>query len=185
MFRIVGVPASKLPFQPEINAIYPFYLFKGADVLMFYAKVLNVIKSIIETEWPADISYVSRRSVLRYYVTGQDPLIARFMHPINAKEVRLFVWDISPEGMGVEILDDDIPFVQGMFLPDILLQLPSGELRADGTIRSAIKDIFTNKIRLGIEFSGKDSGYQDNILKYILEKDLPSDMIFKKKYHTR
>ncbi len=185
VLRIVDVPAVSLPFQPELNTIYPFYLFKGIDVFMFYAKVINVIKNIIETEWPADITFVSRRNILRYYITGQEPLIARLIHPIDAKQVRVFIWDISPEGMGVEILDDESAFLRGMFIPSIKIQLPSGELEVNGTVRYVTKDEFTQKVRLGIEFSGKNPSYQDKIINYIMEKNLPSDMLFKEKSHNR
>ncbi|MCD6570246.1 MAG: hypothetical protein J7L53_06045 [Deltaproteobacteria bacterium] len=179
VLRIVRISEVRLPFQPQPGAIYPFYLFKGIDVLLFYVEILDMVKNIVEVSWPTEIKYVSRRSVLRYFVTGQEPITAQLIHPINSQEVRLFVWDISVEGMGTEVLDEETPFIQGMCLPSIKLELPSGPVEIKGTIRSVRKDTVLQKTQLGIEFKEGQYDYQDKIISFILERNLPSEMVLK------
>ena len=179
VLRIVRISEVQLPFQPQPGVIYPIYLFKGIDVLLFYAEILDVVKNIVEVSWPAEIKYVSRRSVLRYFVTGQEPILAHLIHPINSQKVRLFVWDISIEGVGTEVLNEEIPFIHGMHIPSIELELPSGVIKLKGTVRAVRKDSVLQKTQLGIEFDGGESNYQDKIISFILERDLPSEMVLK------
>jgi hypothetical protein len=39
VLRIVRISEFRLPFQPEVGTTYPFYLFKGANVMLFHATV--------------------------------------------------------------------------------------------------------------------------------------------------
>jgi hypothetical protein len=99
VLRIVRISDLRLPFQPQIDMDNPFYLFKGADVMLFTARINDIIKNIMETTWPDAVRYISRRSVLRYLMTGDEPLTATLVHPKNSEKVKVFIWDISIEGM--------------------------------------------------------------------------------------
>ena len=177
VLRIVRISTFRLPFQPEIGTIYPFYLFKGVHVILFTAKVLDQVKNIVETSWPEQLQWISRRSVLRYFVTGQNPITASIHHPINSQQVGVFIWDISIEGMGVEVLNDETPIIEGMHLPLITIALPTGLIETSGIVRSVRNEDVLEKTQLGIEFTGGSERYQDKILKYILEMDLPSENV--------
>ncbi|MEA2102385.1 MAG: PilZ domain-containing protein [Thermodesulfobacteriota bacterium] len=175
VLRIVRISELRLPFQPEKETVYPFYLFKGINVMLFKAKVIDVVKNIIETSWPDKLQYLSRRSVLRYLVTGNDPITARIVHPISAKENHAFVWDISEEGMGVELMNKDIPIIEGMHLDKIHIDLPKGHIEAAGIVRSVVAENLLHKTRIGVEFIQGSPYYQDQILKFLLDKDFPSE----------
>lgn len=175
VLRIVRISELRLPFQPEVGVTYPFYLFKGINVMLFSATVLNIIKNIMETSWPNDLQYISRRSMLRYFVTGQEPITASIVHPISAREITLVVWDISIEGMGAEVLDDETPFIEGMNLPDVKINLPKGMIDTQGIVRSVRTENVLQKTQLGIEFTNGSEHYQDRILDFILEMKLPSE----------
>jgi c-di-GMP-binding flagellar brake protein YcgR len=175
VLRIVRISELRLPFHPEVGVTYPFYLFKGVNVMLFSAKVLNIIKNIMETSWPNELQYISRRSMLRYFVTGQEPITAHIYHPISSKDISVVVWDISIEGMGAEILDDDTPFIEGMNLPSIRINLPKGPVDTKGIVRSVRTENVLQKTQLGIEFTEGVRNYQDRILDFILEMKLPSE----------
>lgn len=177
VLRIVRISELRLPFQPEIGVTYPFYLFKGVNVMLFSAKVLTVIKNIMETSWPTELQYISRRSMLRYFVTGQEPITASIIHPISAKEIPFVVWDISIEGMGTEVLDEETPFIEGMNLPSVKINLPKGALATQGIVRSVRTENVLQKTQLGIEFTGGEDHYQDRILEFILDMKLPSEVV--------
>ncbi len=180
VLRIVRMSEFRLPFQPEVGKTYPFYLFKGVNVMFFRAKVQDVVKNIIETTWPTKLQYISRRSVLRYFVTGQDPITASIVHPISSQSVNMLVWDVSIEGMGVEILTDDTPLIEGMHLPQIMINLPSGPVETAGIIRSIRRDDILEKTEVGIEFSDSLPQFRDKVLEYILSMDLPSEGLLEK-----
>ncbi|MBN1636581.1 MAG: hypothetical protein JW920_08710 [Deltaproteobacteria bacterium] len=177
VLRIVRISTFRLPFQPKIGTIYPFYLFKGVHVILFTAKILDQVKNIVETSWPEQLQWISRRSVLRYFVTGENPITASILHPINSQQVGVFIWDISIEGMGVEVLNDATPIIEGMHLPIIRIALPTGLIETSGIVRSVRNEDVLEKTQLGIEFTGGSERYQDKILKYILEMDLPSENV--------
>jgi c-di-GMP-binding flagellar brake protein YcgR len=185
VLRIVRISELRLPFQPQVGMIYPFYLFKGIDVMLFTSKILDIVKNIMETTWPDSLRYISRRSVLRYLVTGEEPITATIMHPLNSEKIRVFIWDISIEGMGVEILNDKTPLIEGMNLSSIWINLPKGSVKTMGVVRSVRRENVLEKTQLGIEFLGGSKYYQDKILKFVLEKDLPSETILKQANHTR
>jgi c-di-GMP-binding flagellar brake protein YcgR len=185
VLRIVRVSQFRLPFTPEKDIVYPFYLFKGINVMLFYAKVLDVIKNIVETSWPETLQHISRRSVLRYFVTGEEPMTASFVHPISAEKTGMLVWDISIEGMGVELLDDKTPIIEGMNLPAIKIDLPKGSIETAGIVRSVRTDTVLNKTQLGIEFIDGSGKSRDKILEYILEMDFPSETLINGFHHTR
>lgn len=184
VLRIVRISELRLPFQPEIGVTYPFYLFKGVNVMRFSARVLNVIKNIMETSWPTELQYISRRSILRYFVTGQEPITATITHPISAKEIPFVVWDISIEGMGTEVLDEETPFIEGMNLSSVRINLPKGTLTTQGIVRSVRTENVLQKTQLGIEFTGGEANYQDRILNFILEMKLPSEVVLNGLNHT-
>ena len=173
VLRVVRMSEFRLPFKPEIGRSYPFYLFKGINVMFFNAKVVDVVKNIIETTWPKKLKNLSRRSVLRYLVTGQEPIVAHVAHPLNGKDIPLFIWDISIEGMGAEMLVDDMPLLEGMQLSGIKVELPNGVIEASGTVRSIRTDEVLQKTQVGIEFG--EGNYRDQLLEYILSMDLPSE----------
>lgn len=177
VLRMVRISELKLPFQPQVGMTYPFYLFKGIDVMLFTAKVLDIIKNIMETSWPDSLRYISRRSVLRYLVTGEEPLTATILHPLSSEKMRVLIWDISIEGMGAEILTDRTPLIEGMDLPSIRIDLPEGPVQTRGIVRSVRCDSVLQKTHLGIEFLGGSDSYQDRILQFVLRKDLPSESI--------
>lgn len=185
VLRIVRVSELKLPYEPQVDMVYPFYIFKGVDVMLFTAKIQDIIKNIMETTWPDTLRYISRRSVLRYFVTGQEPITATIIHPLNAEKIKVLIWDISIEGMGVEILNDKTPLIEGMNLSTIWIDLPKGPVKTMGVVRSVRSEGLLDKTQVGIEFLGGTDHYQDNILKFILEADLPSEVILKQANHTR
>jgi len=175
--RIVRISEFRLPFQPQVGSIYPFYLFKGINVMFFSSKILDVVKNIIEASWPESLQHISRRSVLRYFVTGEEPVTARFIHPLSSEEVVMFVWDISIEGLGVEILNDKIPVIEGMNLPAIRIDLPKGPIETSGIVRSVRNEDVLNKTQLGIEFTSGLMNYRERILEYILEMNFPPETL--------
>jgi c-di-GMP-binding flagellar brake protein YcgR len=185
VLRIVRISELKLPFQPQVDMVYPFYLFKGVDVMLFTARIQDIIKNIMETTWPDSLRYISRRSVLRYLVTGNEPLTATIIHPLNSEKIKVLIWDISIEGMGVEILNEKTPLIEGMNLSNILIELPTGTVKTLGVVRSVRSESFLGKTQVGIEFLGGAEHYQDRILKFILEADLPSEVILKQANQTR
>jgi c-di-GMP-binding flagellar brake protein YcgR len=185
VLRVVRISELKLPFDPQIGMIYPFYLFRGIDVMLFTAKVLDIIKNILETSWPDSIRHISRRSVLRYLITGEEPVTATIVHPLSSEKIRVFIWDISIEGMGAEILNDRTPLIEGMTLPSIWINLPHGPVKTMGIVRSVRSESEFQKTQLGIEFLGGQHNYQDKILQFVLQENLPSERILKQANHTR
>ncbi len=185
VLRIVRISEFRLPFLPQKDVVYPFYLFKGINVMLFYARVLDVIKNIVETSWPETIQYISRRSVLRYFVTGEEPMTASVLHPISSEKIDLLVWDISIEGMGAELLSDRAPLIEGMNLPAIQIQLPKGSIETSGIVRSVRTDSVLEKTQLGIEFIGGSDNYKDKILEYVLDMDFPPETLIEGFHHTR
>ncbi|HVN72529.1 MAG TPA: PilZ domain-containing protein [Desulfomonilia bacterium] len=185
VLRIVRISDLRLPFEPQIDMVYPFYLFKGIDVMLFTAKIQDVIKNIMETTWPDALRYISRRSVLRYLVTGEEPITATIVHPLNADKIKVLVWDISIEGMGVETMNDKTPLIEGMNLNNIWINLPQGPVKTMGVVRSVRCENVLEKTQVGIEFLGGAEHFQDKILKFILEADLPSEVILRQANHTR
>lgn len=177
VLRIVRMSEFRLPFEPKPGCVYPLYLFKGVNVMLFHVEVTGVIKNILETTWPETLQHVSRRSVLRYFVTGQEPMTATIVHPISSEKIEVMVWDISIEGMGVEALEEKTPIFEGMNLPEISIHLPAGTIVTSGVVRSVRKEQVLDKTQLGIEFIGGSEHYRDRILGYILEKDLPPETI--------
>jgi c-di-GMP-binding flagellar brake protein YcgR len=184
VLRVVRISELQLPFQPQIGMIYPFYLFKDIDVMLFTAKVQDIVKNILETSWPDSLRYISRRNVLRYLVTGNQPLIAYIAHPLSREKMRVFIWDISIEGMGVEVMSEKTPLIEGMNIPDILIDLPGGTVKARGIVRSIRCESVLQKTQVGIEFLGGSGHYQDKILQFILQEDLPSESILKQASHA-
>jgi c-di-GMP-binding flagellar brake protein YcgR len=185
VLRIVRISELRLPFEPQVGMIYPFYLFKGIDVMLFTAKILDIIKNIMETTWPDSLRYISRRSVLRYFVTGEEPITATIMHPLNSEKIRVIIWDISIEGMGVEVLNDKTPLIEGMNLSSISINLPNGSVKTVGVVRSVRRESVLEKTQLGIEFLSGSEYYQDKILQFVLEENLPPESILKQANHTR
>jgi hypothetical protein len=185
VLRIVRISELRLPFEPQVGMIYPFYLFKGIDVMLFTAKILDIIKNIMETTWPDSLRYISRRSVLRYFVTGEEPITATIMHPLNSEKIRVIIWDISIEGMGVEVLNDKTPLIEGMNLSSISINLPQGSVKTMGVVRSVRRESVLEKTQLGIEFLSGSEYYQDKILQFVLEENLPPESILKQANHTR
>jgi len=181
----VRISELRLPFEPQVGMIYPFYLFKGIDVMLFTAKILDIIKNIMETTWPDSLRYISRRSVLRYFVTGEEPITATIMHPLNSEKIRVIIWDISIEGMGVEVLNDKTPLIEGMNLSSISINLPNGSVKTVGVVRSVRRESVLEKTQLGIEFLSGSEYYQDKILQFVLEENLPPESILKQANHTR
>ncbi len=177
VLRIVRLSEFRLPFQPEIGKTYPFYLFKGVNVMLFHSEILDKVKNIMETSWPENLRHISRRSVLRYLVTGQQPLTARILHPISMEHTAVIVWDISIEGMGAELLMEDTPFIEGMHLPSIRIDLPAGTVEVSGVVRSVRNEDILHKTQLGIEFTEGSAHWQDRILDFILQSDFPSEAI--------
>lgn len=173
VLRIVRMSEFRLPFQPTQGSVYPFYLFKGVNVMLFHAKVLDVIKNIMETSWPETLQHISRRSVLRYFITGEEPVTATIVHPLTQDISSLLVWDLSIEGMGAEVLEEKAPIIEGMCLPEIRINLPTGPVNTMGVIRSIRRENVLDKTQLGIEFIGGSNHYRDRILDYILHMDLP------------
>ncbi len=181
VLRIVRISELRLPFEPEAGKTYTFYLFKGINVMIFTVKVVNIIKNILETTWPAEVSYISRRSMARYLITGDEPLTASLVHPISSKKFPVVIWDISIEGMGAEILEEEIPVIDGMNLPDIKINLPKGDVTGRGIIRSVRSENDLQNTQLGIEFIDNPDSFRDKILEFILDKNLPSDEMLKGK----
>lgn len=177
VLRIVRISEFRLPFQPQQGSIYPFYLFKGVNVMLFHARIQDVIKNILETSWPETLQHISRRSVLRYFVTGQEPMTATIVHPISAERIGAIVWDISIEGMGIELLEEKTPIIEGMNLPEISIELPTGSVKTVGIVRSVRNESVLDKTQLGVEFIGGAKNYRDKILGYILERDFPSETL--------
>jgi c-di-GMP-binding flagellar brake protein YcgR len=184
VLRVVRISDLQLPFQPQIGMIYPFYLFKGIDVMLYTAKVQDIVKNILETSWPDSIRYISRRSVLRYLVTGSQPVTAVLHHPLSREKIRVFIWDISIEGMGVEVLSEKTPLIEGMSIGSILLDLPGGQVKTSGIVRSVRSDNVLNKTQIGIEFLGGAEHYQDKILQFVLQEDLPSEALLNRAGQT-
>jgi c-di-GMP-binding flagellar brake protein YcgR len=153
--------------------------------MLFTARINDIIKNILETTWPDAVRYISRRSVLRYLVTGAEPITATIVHPISTEKIKVFVWDISIEGMGVEVLNDKTPLIEGMSLSSIWINLPQGPVKATGVVRSVRIVSVLDKTQVGIEFLTGAESYQDQILKFILEADLPSETILKQAHQTR
>lgn len=185
VLRIVRISEFRLPFIPEPGVVYPFYLFKGVNVMLFYAKVLDIIKNIMETSWPETLQHISRRSVLRYFVTGEEPMTASFFHPISSENIGMLVYDISIEGMGAQLLSESTPVIEGMNLPAIRIELPSGPVEIAGTVRSVRTDAVLDKTQLGIEFIDDSTLTRDKILEYILDMDFPSENMIEGFNHTR
>lgn len=185
VLRIVRISDLRLPFQPQVDMVYPFYLFKGVDVMLFTARINDIIKNIVETTWPDAVRYISRRSVLRYLVTGEEPLMATLVHPMTSEKLKVFIWDISIEGMGVEVLSDKTPLIEGMNLSTIWINLPQGPVKTMGVVRSVRSECVLDKTQVGIEFTGGMEHYQDRILKFILETDLPSEIVLRQANHKR
>jgi len=181
VLRIVRISELRLPFEPQAGKNYTFYLFKGINVMIFTVKVVNIIKNILETTWPTEVSYISRRSMARYLITGDEPLTASLVHPINSKKFPVVIWDKSKEGMGAEILEEEIPVIDGMNLPDIKINLPKGEVMGKGIIRSVRTENVLQKTQLGIEFIDNPDSFRDKILEFILDKNLLSDEMLKGK----
>jgi c-di-GMP-binding flagellar brake protein YcgR len=179
VLRIVRISELRLPFEPEIGNTYTFYLFKGINVMIFTAKVVNIIKNILETTWPTEVTYISRRSMARYLITGDEPLTAQIVHPISSKEIPVVVWDISIEGMGAEILEEETPLIEGMNLPCIMINLPKGDVEGRGIVRSVRTENILQKTQIGIEFIDNPDSFRDKILEFILEMNLPSDEMLK------
>ena len=177
VLRMVRISELKLPFQPQVGMTYPFYLFKGVNVMLFHATVVGVIKNIVETTWPETHQHVSRRSVLRYFITGEQPVTATIVHPITRDRSNVLVWDLSIEGMGAEVLDEKIPLIEGMNLPAIRIELPTGPVETAGVVRAVRREAVLDKTQLGIEFIGGADHYRDRILDYILRMDLPSETL--------
>lgn len=177
VMRIVRISEFRLPFQPEPGKVYPFYVFKGVNVMLFHAQVQGVIKSIMETNWPEKVQQVSRRSVLRYFITGDEPMTATVSHPITMDKSEVLVWDLSIEGMGAEVLDEKSPIIEGMNLPMIRINLPTGPIEATGIVRSVRRENVLEKTQLGIEFIGGSEHYRDKILDYILNMDFPPETV--------
>lgn len=177
VLRIVRISEFRLPFKPEVGCSYPFYLFKGVNVLLFHAKVLDVIKNIMETTWPDTLQHISRRSVLRYFITGEQPITATIIHPITMEKSTVLIWDLSIEGMGAEVLDDKVPIIEGMNLPTIHINLPKGSVEATGVVRSVRRENVLEKTQLGIEFINGTEHYRDRILDYILGMDFPAETL--------
>ncbi|MGC9325442.1 MAG: PilZ domain-containing protein [Desulfomonilia bacterium] len=184
VLRIVRISDLRLPFQPQAGNSYPIYLFKGVNVMLFSSTVLDVIKNIVETSWPESLRHISRRSVLRYFVTGDEPVTGLITHPISSERIRVIVWDISIEGMGVEILAEKSPLIEGMNLPSIRINLPRGHVRTSGIVRSVRQDTVLDKTQVGIEFTGMTEQHQEKILQYILDMDLPSETIVRARSYT-
>jgi c-di-GMP-binding flagellar brake protein YcgR len=179
VLRIVRISELRLPFEPQAGKTYTFYLFKGINVMVFTAKVVNIIKNILETTWPEEVTYISRRSMARYLITGNEPLTAQIIHPISSKEIPVVIWDISIEGMGAEILEDETPVIEGMNLPLIKLNLPKGDVEGRGIVRSVRTENVLQKTQLGIEFINGTDRFRDKILEFILDMNLPSDEMLK------
>jgi len=177
VLRIVRISEFRLPFQPKLDLVYPFYLFKGVNVMLFHARLQDIIKNIVEVSWPETLQHISRRSVLRYFVTGEEPMTATIVHPISAERIGVIVWDISIEGIGIEVLEDKTPIIEGMNLPEITIELPTGAVTTVGVVRSVRREDVLDKTQLGIEFIGGSEHYRDRILGYILEKDFPPETI--------
>ncbi|HQI01177.1 MAG TPA: PilZ domain-containing protein [Deltaproteobacteria bacterium] len=177
LMRIVRMSEFRLPFQPVPGNVYPFYIFKGINVMLFHAKVLSVIKSIMETNWPETVQHISRRSVLRYFITGDEPMTATVSHPITMEKTPVLVWDLSIEGMGAEVLDEKSPIIEGMNLPVIRINLPKGPVEAAGVVRSVRRENVLEKTQLGIEFIGGSENFRDKILGYILNMDFPPETV--------
>jgi c-di-GMP-binding flagellar brake protein YcgR len=177
VLRIVRISEFRLPFQPEVGSSYPFYLFKGVNVMLFHAKVLDIIKNIMETTWPDTLQHISRRSVLRYFITGEQPMTATIVHPITMEKSKVLIWDLSIEGMGAEVLDEKIPIIEGMNLPAIQINLPLGSVETTGVVRSVRRENVLEKTQLGIEFIDGADHYRDKILDYILNMDLPPETL--------
>ena len=179
LLRIVRISELRLPYQPQPDTIYPFYLFKGIYVIFFTTKILGTVKNIMEAEIPLEIKYISRRNVMRYLITGHEPITARLKHPLNSEKVNLFIWDISIEGMGAEVIGSiDIPFIPGMKLQDISIELPTGTIETAAVVRSVRREDVVDKTYLGLEFNGAEARFKDAILSFILKKDFPSDVFF-------
>jgi c-di-GMP-binding flagellar brake protein YcgR len=172
VLRIVRVSEFRLPFQPEVGTSYPFYLFKGVNVMLFHARILDTIKNIMETSWPDTLQHISRRSVLRYFITGEQPMTATIVHPITMDKSTVFIWDLSVEGMGAEVMDERVPIIEGMNLPTIQINLPLGAIETTGVVRSVRRENVLEKTQLGIEFINGTEHYRDKILDYILGMDL-------------
>ena len=177
VLRIVRISEFRLPFQPQPGCVYPFYLFKGINVMLFHAKVQDINKNILETTWPETLQHISRRSVLRYFVTGEQPMTATIVHPLVSERIRVLVWDISIEGMGAEILEGNAPVIEGMSLPEISIDLPTGTVKTVGIVRSVRNETVMDKTQLGVEFIDGSENYRDRILGYILERDFPPETI--------
>jgi c-di-GMP-binding flagellar brake protein YcgR len=153
-------------------------------VMLYTAKIQDIVKNILETSWPDSLRYISRRSVLRYLVTGSQPVTATIHHPLSKEKIRVIIWDISIEGMGVEVLSEKTPLIEGMNLGSILLDLPGGQVKTSGIVRSVRCDSVLNKTQIGIEFLGGAEHYQDKILQFVLQEDLPSETILKQATQT-
>lgn len=185
VLRIVRISELRLPFTPQVDMVYPFYLFRGTEVMLFTSRVLDIIKNIVEVSWPDALRHISRRNVLRYLVTGDTPLTATIEHPMSSEKVKVLIWDISIEGMGVEILNDRTPLIEGMELPSISINLPGRHVRATGVVRSVRTDTVLDKTQVGIEFTGGMNGYQDHILSFILASDLPPETLLSRGSQAR
>ncbi len=59
VLRIVRMSEFRLPFQPTVGTTYPFYLFKGVNVMLFHSQVLDIIKNIVEASWPDTLQHIS------------------------------------------------------------------------------------------------------------------------------
>ena len=82
-------------------------------------------------------------------------------------------------------MNDKTPLIEGMSLSTIWIDLPKGPVKTMGVVRSVRSEGLLDKTQIGIEFLGGAEHYQDTILKFILEADLPSEVILKQANHTR
>ena len=99
-------------------------------------------------------------------------MTATIVHPITMDQSKAIVWDLSIEGMGAEVLDENIPIIEGMNLPAIQIHLPLGSIETSGVVRSVRRENVLEKTQLGIEFVSGTEHYRDKILDYILGMDL-------------
>ncbi len=83
------------------------------------------------------------------------------------------------------MLGDKAPLIEGMNLATIWINLPQGPLKTMGVVRSVRSENVLDKTQLGIEFTGGMEHYQDTILNFILESDLPSEIILRRANQTR
>jgi hypothetical protein len=81
--------------------------------------------------------------------------------------------------MGVEMLDEKTPFIEGMNIPEIRINLPQGPVQATGIVRSVRRENVLDKIQVGIEFMGGTGSYSDKIIEFILRMDFPAETLIR------